>query len=382
MTGFEVRRVAADGSAGPKASPAELEIQAILDQDRRFRNLMHGAVIVSFVHMATTLLLFSGESWYDQLSGFFMTMIIDFTIIYLAMYIDYARRRGYSRSRWVYVTFGASLLLSVGLNGAYMWSHRPPATKVPEIASGAISVLFAIFVPLVVGISSLIRGELHEDRLGLEREASAKAADEELRRERREERRRPQPIITPIPTEPASKALERDNEAAPRMLPDTQATDTIDVSRETLPAAARRPGNGKSKIMTNDVATIAKLLREQGVTKLRSGAHLNSLMGWTSSSSGTKAIEELREGLPGFVVDAVGGGYDLRYEVIFSAGEAGTNTLDSMLDALGVSRERAAAMLRQYQLTDPERAFSTMKSRLPKGLDYATFARHHAELLS
>lgn len=149
------------------ARPAlELELEAIDRQQRRFSRLSLLAIVVSFVHMAAALALFSGAAWYEVGAALAMTALVDVATWALAGYFDYAARRRLARSVWIKATFGFALAISMFLNGAYLYAHRPPT--LPGWMSVGIAGAFAVFVPMLIGVASLIRGELEDDRLRLQ----------------------------------------------------------------------------------------------------------------------------------------------------------------------------------------------------------------------
>jgi uncharacterized membrane protein len=160
-----------------------LEITAIARQQRRFGAISLLAILVSFVHMGAALALFSGPSWYEVGAALAMTALVDIATWAIVEYQAYARRRRLRRSRWVSALFGAALVISMALNGAYLYAHRPAPEHLPEWLSLGVAVAFAVFVPLLIGVASLARGELEDDRLRLS-QASVEAAQERAELER------------------------------------------------------------------------------------------------------------------------------------------------------------------------------------------------------
>ncbi|MEM8534437.1 MAG: hypothetical protein AAGF95_26570 [Chloroflexota bacterium] len=148
-----------------------IELATIDRQQRRFSWISGLAIIVSFVHMAAALALFSDNAWYERGAALAMTGLVDIATWALAGYFDYARRRQTSRSGWIKTLFGFALVISMFLNGAYLYTHRPPPTELPEWMSIGIAITFAVFVPMLIGVASLIRGELEDDRLALQQAA-------------------------------------------------------------------------------------------------------------------------------------------------------------------------------------------------------------------
>lgn len=259
-------------------TPEHIEISAIDRQQRRFSWLSVAAIIVSFVHMAAALALFSGSSWYEQIAALAMTGLVDFATWVIAGYVDYAKRRGLSRSGWIKLLFGFALAISMGLNGAYLWSHRPAESLLPWWISLFITGTFALFIPMLIGVASLARGELEDDRIRQEQRQAAK--------------HHRQPTIREV----SPSASEKSNEVIPR------------------PPTPQRY-NTKSDIMTNDVPAILAALQRANVTRFRYAADIARCCGWGSSSSATKALAALRAaGVVRFV--------DGEYEVITKDGSS------------------------------------------------------------
>jgi hypothetical protein len=167
MHDYQVTRAAVEVERVAVASK-NLELQAIDRQQRRFSWLSLLAIAVSFVHMAAALALFSRAAWYERGAALAMTGLVDVATWGLAGYFDYARRRQLSRSGWIKALFGFALAISMFLNGAYLYANRPPSDVLPEWMSIGIAVAFAVFVPMLIGVASLIRGELEDDRLQLQ----------------------------------------------------------------------------------------------------------------------------------------------------------------------------------------------------------------------
>lgn len=142
-----------------------LELQASDRQQRRFSWLSLLAIAVSFVHMAAPLALFSHTAWYERGAALAMTGLVDVATWGLAGYFDYARRRQLSRRGWIEALFAFALVISMFLNGAYLYANRPPTDVLPDWMSIGIAAAFAVFVPMLIGVASLIRGELEDDRL-------------------------------------------------------------------------------------------------------------------------------------------------------------------------------------------------------------------------
>lgn len=236
-----------------------VELAAIEKQDRTFRWLAWLTIGVSFVHMSSALMLFSEASWLHWIAAGLMTLMIDLSTAALAGYLFYVKRRRRVPSRWVTVCFGFGLLIGVGLNGAYMWANRPAEQVIPFAVSAAISVTFATFVPAVIGIASLIRGELEDDR---------------------------------------TDAMKRQAKGVVRVLsPETPALRSFSAGssgkRFIASQGSNERYNHKTAIATNDVAAIAERLQDAGVRGTITMRELRDVCGWSSSSSSFAAKQHL-----------------------------------------------------------------------------------------
>ena len=318
-------------------TPAELELRAIDRQQRRFGRLSLLAIVVSFVHMAAALALFSGAAWYEVGAALAMTALVDVATWMLAGYFDYAARRQLACSRWIKVTFGFALAISMFLNGAYLYANRP--ASLPGLMGIAIAAAFAVFVPLLIGVASLIRGELEDDRLRIEQQAAkpvALAAPAPV----------PSPRRTSLPsthrpptfansdagarTSSANRQTFANNGATPQPNGDNDASvfandgaehgpasvaaapliaNTETTTENTTAAFANEgtpPAASVAPISTSDVEAIAAALRSANVTQFANARALAKICGWASSSSGHKALKHL---LDAGVVRATGDGY-------------------------------------------------------------------------
>lgn len=146
---------------------ADLELEATDRQQGRFSWITVAMIAVSFVHMVSAVALFSGGAWYEMAAAAAMTLMVDVVTWAIGSYKDYAKRRSLKRSGWVQTLFIFSLLLSFGLNLAYLLTHMPPDDKLPWYVSVAIAIVFSVFIPAVIGVAALIRGELEDDKVQL-----------------------------------------------------------------------------------------------------------------------------------------------------------------------------------------------------------------------
>jgi uncharacterized membrane protein len=273
MHDYQVTRAAVEVQRVGVTAAEELEIHAIDRQQRRFGWLSILAIVVSFVHMAAALALFSRAAWYECGAALAMTGLVDVATWGLAGYFDYARRRRLSRSGWIKALFGFALVISMFLNGAYLYANRPPADVLPEWMSIGIAAAFAVFVPMLIGVASLIRGELEDDRLQLQQRSVGQFHPSANRA-----------------AEPFVVASGRHNES----LRDPLSNKALPTNETPIVAPAPiRTRNGKSLIATSDVASILTALRESGVTQFANARDLAKICGWSSPSSGPKAVKAL-----------------------------------------------------------------------------------------
>lgn len=145
---------------------------------RWFTWLTRMAIFVSFVHMAATLLLFSGEQWYEQLSAVGMILLVDVTEWLIVEYIFSALGRGRKAgqiSPLLWLALISALVISALLNGGYLMTNAP-ANLSPNLSLG-IAVFFALFVPLSITAGAVARAELHSDKASHLKDAQA-ASDE------------------------------------------------------------------------------------------------------------------------------------------------------------------------------------------------------------
>lgn len=143
---------------------SNIELNAIDRQQRRFSGLSIATMVVSFVHMVAALSLFSDGSKLGNLAAFLMTGLVDGATWVITGYIDYARRRNLKRNRLVAGLLWGALAISFGLNLAYLLAHQPPVDKVPAFVSIGIAIVFSVFIPACIGVASLARGELEDDK--------------------------------------------------------------------------------------------------------------------------------------------------------------------------------------------------------------------------
>lgn len=257
---YQIRRAAVEIER-TDANPLDIELNAIKRQQRRFAWITYTMIGVSFVHMFTALALFSGAGWVEWLAAAGMTLMVDLATWGLAEYHHYAKRRKLARSAWVRVVFGVALFISCTLNGAYLYAHRPSEQALPAWMSIVIAVLFALFVPMLIGVASLIRGELEDDRI------QAMQLDA-------------QPSVT---VQKPRKASGKTNEHFPPM---------IEADLSSIPASDLAY-NAKAEISTIDAPAIIAHLNSSGVQVFKSARELGRLCGWSSPASGSAGLKTL-----------------------------------------------------------------------------------------
>jgi hypothetical protein len=267
-----------------------LELHAIERQQRRFGWISVAAIVVSFVHMATALALFSRESLIERGAALAMTALVDVATWAIANYVDYARRRQLTRSSWVKGLFAFALAISMGLNGAYLYAYRPAADVLPTWTSIPIAIAFAVFVPMLIGVASLIRGELEDDRLCIQQAQVTQSLDVAALSVQQQSRDTMKQLTKSM--EDAS-AVYRDREprygtqAASSMLVDTFPTNHC-------PEPPTRTMQMSSTIATTDVVAIVDTLRAAGVDRFQYASQIGQACGWRSRSSALKALRALR----------------------------------------------------------------------------------------
>lgn len=139
---------------------------------RRFTILSWLAIGVSYVHQADALLKFSGPGYLDILAALGQTAIIDLALWMLGEYL-YEVRAARRKAPWAQLAFGIAVIVSISLNFVYLFTHRPAATVLDGSLSTIIAGVFATFIPLLIGVSGLIRADLAR----WEQEAAGQAVD-------------------------------------------------------------------------------------------------------------------------------------------------------------------------------------------------------------
>lgn len=162
------------------AQPAERDMFTV--HSRRFWWLSLVAIVVSYIHQATSLLLFSGDYWFDWIAGLGMTAIVDVGLWMLSEYL-YEATQAKRRRGWATLAFLIALAVSVGLNYVYLWTNRPPPQTLDEWSSWIIASVFALFIPLLIGVAGLIRADLARWR---GESAAEQASAAQLRKEARQ----------------------------------------------------------------------------------------------------------------------------------------------------------------------------------------------------
>jgi hypothetical protein len=116
--------------------------------------LRYLAVVVSFAHMAATILRYASGDWYALAVAAGMTLLIDLVTIRL---IDYQITATWRVSRWIVAFLALSLALSMALNGVYLWTFRP--RDIPDAINALIAVALALFVPGWIAVSAVMHAE-------------------------------------------------------------------------------------------------------------------------------------------------------------------------------------------------------------------------------
>jgi hypothetical protein len=154
-------RVAAEYTA-PAPSPVDIELTAIERQQKRFFWLSIATMVVSFIHMVGALALFSDGTTIGAVAAFLMTGLVDAATWVVTGYYDYAKRRKLKRGKLVASLLVVALVISCGLNLAYLIKHMP--ASLPGLVGWCIAVAFAVFIPLCIAVASAERGQLEDDK--------------------------------------------------------------------------------------------------------------------------------------------------------------------------------------------------------------------------
>ncbi len=127
-------------------------------QKQSFFWLALGVIVVSFVHIAAVVSLFSGEGFLDRVAAILLAVVVD---VYLAMaswYIDFRKQKGYGVSAQVWAVTMLALCVSLGMNLAYMVNHMPDG--IPLWLAWPVAIGFSVLTTAIVWISSVISSEV------------------------------------------------------------------------------------------------------------------------------------------------------------------------------------------------------------------------------
>jgi MFS family permease len=161
MDDYQVTRAAIEVQRIEK-SPEDIELGAIERQQRRFFWLSIATMVVSFIHMVGALALFSDGTTLGAVAAFLMTGLVDGATWVVTGYYDYAKRRNLKRGKLVAALLVVALIISCGLNLAYLISHMP--ATLPGLVGWSVAVAFAVFIPLCIAVASAERGQLEDDK--------------------------------------------------------------------------------------------------------------------------------------------------------------------------------------------------------------------------
>lgn len=285
----------------------KIDVQIIEHQQEWFSLTSIGVIVVSFVHMFMALALFSSAQepgtwgfivWFvERLAAAGMTLSVDVVTWRLAEYHHYAQRNRLARSPWVRRLFNVALGISMFLNGAYLWTHAPKTLN--PIMSGIIATLFALFIPMTIGVFSLINGELEDDKHAILKRLAERLA----------EHSKPTTVPTPaapqkprpLPMKPRKPMLHlNDSAAAPATTPLEVIAPALatmqELDAETPQASDTIPASDlayNAKLSTEDVAGILVKIREAGVSSFKSARELGQVCGWGSSASASRGLRTL-----------------------------------------------------------------------------------------
>lgn len=265
----------------------QLEAETIRRHMRRFSWLSTATIAVSFIHMVGAIALYSPEATgllavMHMAAAVGMTALTDLASWVVANYLHYAKRRKLTRSGWIKALFAFALVITLGLNFAYLWKYKPAATEIPIWTSALIAGAFGIFIPMCIAVSALARGEL-EDDLGRKLQT---IAEREARHDSPAKAPQQQPIIV---TEVQNIPLTSPNEAL-------AAPDPARQLEAPKPAAKPAPPKRqRDEMRTDDLPAILEALQREGIQRFAFASAIGRACGWTSPSSSTKARDYLRE---------------------------------------------------------------------------------------
>ena len=290
----------------------QLEIGAIEYQQRWFSRTSIGVIVVSFVHMFMALALFSSPlepgTWgfivwiVERLAAAGMTLSVDIVTWRLAEYHHYAQRNELARSPWVRRLFNVALGISMFLNGAYLWVHAPKDLN--PIIGGMIALLFALFIPMTIGVFSLINGELEDDKHKIAKRIVQRAAEASAPQLAPEPARPPRPLpmkprkprqlpaVAPLAPAAPAAAVDTTHLADLTAVEVLGILDTIDDHQEATPVPASDLAYN-AKLGTDDLGGILERIRQAGVSSFKSGRELMTICGWGSAESGSKGLRTL-----------------------------------------------------------------------------------------
>jgi predicted DNA-binding protein (UPF0251 family) len=161
MDEYQVTRAAIEVQRVEKA-PEDVELAAIERQKGRFFWLSIATMVVSFIHMVGALALFSDGTTIGAFAAFLMTGLVDGATWVVTGYYDYAKRRNLKRGKLVASLLIVALIISCGLNLAYLLTHMP--ASLPGLVGWSIALAFAVFIPLCIAVASAERGQLEDDK--------------------------------------------------------------------------------------------------------------------------------------------------------------------------------------------------------------------------
>lgn len=231
----------------------------------RWRKL---AIGVSFAHMMTTIALYSSGEWYAGIVAGAMTLLIDVAIYELIEYLLGAHRDGFAPHPAIPLFLALAIVLSVGLNAAYLWGERPPAERVPTWLSVVVVGALAVFVPGWVAVAAVMSAEL-EGRRAVGQAAAQEAAQEaaQLRTALDDARA----AVARLEGEAARRlpdlARQADEAARLRATIETQAREVAQARASAAQEAAqlRADLEAARAAAALDPRTVARELREAGV---------------------------------------------------------------------------------------------------------------------
>lgn len=267
------------------------DIQNLITNFRRLNKMF---IAVSFVHMAFTMLAFThglvGFAWFIvACATMAMVLGIDLALMWLSAYIGIQLKHKQPIGFWNWLAFIIALAVEVTFNTASLIIHMPPNMG---FFGYLIAGTFGSFVALIIYASATAPNRLRQT---IDYIKHIERVDAENERKRLE----------------AQRKQQRQQAMHERFESSESHNETIAMLPEPDESAALRTTNGKSAISADDIHAILKVLYEKNITEFKTKQDLRRLLGFTSTSSGTKAFDTLQRYA---MVEAGESGYEIIWD--------------------------------------------------------------------